>query len=84
MRRDPASASRARESGLGVRMTDFPEPVILTPEQEKIVEYAERRVRKALYDLEQETGLSIDHVSVDTRNFGQLHTEIMLTKRVRQ
>ena len=65
-------------------MTDFPEPVILTPEQEKIVEYAERRVRKALYDLEQETGLSIDHVSVDTRNFGQLHTEIMLTKRVRQ
>ena len=56
----------------------------LTPDQRGAVRSAEEKIRKALCELEEETRLYIDLVSIDTRNFAQLGTEIWLTKRMRR
>lgn len=48
------------------------------------VHEAETAIVKILARLEDETGKSIDHVDVDTRNWGRLATTITLTTRVRQ
>lgn len=55
----------------------------LTPFQRGAVKSAEEKIRRALYELEEETHLYVDSVSVDTRNFARLGTEIWLTKRMR-
>lgn len=44
---------------------------------------AEKAVQKILFDLEQETRMSVENVEVDTRNFAQLRTEIFLTEKQR-
>lgn len=50
-----------------------------TEKHKAAVERAEKRVREILYELEEETGASIESVEVDTRNFAQLSTDIWLT-----
>lgn len=45
---------------------------------------AEQAIEKILLGLERDTMKSIDAVSVDTRNFGQLATEIYLSDKQRQ
>jgi hypothetical protein len=54
-----------------------------TPAVYTAIELVERRIRTILLDLEETTGFSIDYVTVDTRNWGQLRTEIALTKTKR-
>jgi hypothetical protein len=44
---------------------------------------AEKAIQRILFDLEAATLSSIENVEVDTRNFGQLRTEIVLTKKQR-
>lgn len=41
-------------------------------------EQAERAIQKILIDLWNDTGLDIDSVQVDTRNFADYRTEIFL------
>ena len=50
----------------------------MTPELAAAVRDAERRIQRILIELEDETAKRIDLVEVDTRNFGQLKTEIHL------
>lgn len=50
-----------------------------TEKHKAAVERAEERVREILFDLEEETGASIESVEIDTRNFAQLRTDIWLT-----
>jgi len=61
-------------------MTDEP---ILTSRQKSRLDQAENEIREILFALEEQVGLSIEHVEVDTRNFGQLKTEITLTEETR-
>ena len=68
-------------------MTTFNPPIdgkVRTPEIIKACEATEREIQRLLYALETTTGMSIEHVDIDTRNWGQLKTEITLTTRVRQ
>jgi hypothetical protein len=51
---------------------------MLTTEQDAAVSKAEVRIRKILIDLEDETGLQIDHMRVDTRNFANNDVSIFL------
>ncbi len=44
---------------------------------------AEKKIRRILCALEEETERSIDTVDVDMRNFAQLRVEIFLTDRRR-
>lgn len=44
---------------------------------------AQEAIQKILLSLERDTRLSVDAVTVDTRNFGQLKTEIFLTDKQR-
>lgn len=55
----------------------------LKPFQRAAVRTAEEAIKRALYELEQDTHLYVDSVSVDTHNWAQLGTEIWLTKRMR-
>lgn len=55
----------------------------LTPFQRGAVKAAEDAIKKALFTLEERTRLYVDSVSVDTRNWAQLGTQIWLTKRMR-
>jgi hypothetical protein len=45
---------------------------------------AKLAIRRILADLEEETGMSVNFVNVDTRNFSNLATEIFLTYEQRQ
>jgi hypothetical protein len=55
----------------------------LTKEQEVSVGNAERAVQKILLELEQEIGMSVDMVDVDTHNFMELRTSIFMKKGTR-
>ncbi len=44
---------------------------------------AEKAIQKILHRLEHDTMMSVETISVDTRNFGQLATEIYLTHKQR-
>ena len=50
-----------------------------TQKHRATIDRAEERVREILFELEEETGASIESVKIDTRNFAQLSTEIWLT-----
>lgn len=50
-----------------------------TQKHRATIDRAEERVREILFDLEEQTGASIESVEVDTRNFAQLRTDIWLT-----
>lgn len=50
---------------------------------ERATKKAEADIRAILNRLERDTMLSVEAVSVDTRNFGQLSTEIYLTTKAR-
>ncbi len=50
-----------------------------TQKHRAAIDRAEERVREILFDLEEQTGASIESVEIDTRNFAQLRTDIWLT-----
>lgn len=55
----------------------------LSRKQEKLLELAERAIAATLLKLEEDTGLTVAYVSVDTRNFAHLETQISLTNQGR-
>lgn len=61
-------------------MTDGP---ILSRLQKIALKQAEDQFQKMLFELEEETGLTVEFVSVDTRNYGQLKVSIDLTEETR-
>jgi hypothetical protein len=58
--------------------------LILTRLQKIDLKQAEDAIQAVLFELEQSTGLSIEFVEVDTRNFGQLKVSIELTEAQRE
>ena len=56
----------------------------VSPANQALVHKIEELIHDWLVVLEQATGKSIDHVSVDTRNFGRLAVEITLTSKRRE
>lgn len=52
--------------------------------EEQIIKEAEKRIQRALLDLEEEVGKNIDQVNVDTRNYANCSVEIFLTERQRR
>lgn len=44
---------------------------------------AEEAIQRILLKLEHDTMMSVDVVTVDTRNFARLSTEVFLTKKTR-
>jgi len=54
-----------------------------TQKHRATIDRAEERVREILFDLEEQTGASIESVEIDTRNFAQLRTDIWLTMEQR-
>jgi hypothetical protein len=61
-------------------VTDGP---ILSRLQKIALKQAEDQFQKMLFELEEETGLTVEFVSVDTRNYGQLKVSIDLTEETR-
>lgn len=66
-----------RERGMGKTMADDVNET--TQKHRAAIDRAEERVREILFDLEEQTGASIESVEIDTRNFAQLRTDIWLT-----
>lgn len=49
-----------------------------SPHDEAALKRAEKRIQRIMIDLEEEVGKRIDHVEVDTRNFANFATDIVL------
>jgi hypothetical protein len=49
----------------------------------RLIEDAEQRIQRILWELERDTGRAVDEVEVDTRNYAQLRTEITLRGNAR-
>lgn len=52
-------------------------PATLTPEM--LIERAQEQIQKILIDLEDEAGIEIDDVDVDTREFSNLRVQITIS-----
>lgn len=50
-----------------------------TAANDEAVKVAESEIQRVLLELEEKSGLAVDRVEVDTRNWAQLRTEITLT-----
>lgn len=48
---------------------------------EQAISEAEKKIQKILLDLENDAGVKIDNVGVDTRNYANLAVEIYIVSR---